>query len=454
MRRTTWGRRPSPPAELGPCAGVASPPSVEVVTPGRGRVIGAGLPATRALRAACAGNAIEWYDFALFGALAVVLTPIFFPSEAGSSLLLAGFAVYATAFLVRPIGAIVLGRRGDSHGRQGVLVVSLLVMAVATATVGLLPTYAEVGVAASVALVSLRVVQGLAAGGELGLAAVFLAEHAPPGRRGRSGSWHTASLALGVAAGFGVAWILTSLPSADLDAGWWRTAFLLALPLGSVGVVLRRRVDESPQFLARQRSTSPAAAPVATLRSAHRAPLRAGFVLIAAGSLSFNTYFVYLPNHLVATTDRAIGTALAAAMVGLLATAVAALCFGRLSDRVGRRPVVRGCTAALAVGSVPLLVLAEGGSTVALVLTEVLTGIAVGGALSVAMVTELFPTDLPATGVALTAGLADAAGGGRHGPAGRPGPGRRHRVRGGSRLLRGRRLGLRRGRRPPGARDR
>jgi len=141
------------------------------------------------------GNAVEWYDFAIYGALGVVITPVFFPAQDSANVLLAAFAVYATAFLVRPLGALVFGVRADSRGRRSLLVSVVLLMSIATAGIGILPGYAAIGLLAPCALLLLRAAQGLAAGGEIGLAAVFIAESSRRGRRGAFGGWQTATLA-------------------------------------------------------------------------------------------------------------------------------------------------------------------------------------------------------------------------------------------------------------------
>ena len=299
--------------------------------------------------AACVGNAVEWYDFAIYGALGVLVTPVFFPSDDTATVLLAAFAVYATAFLVRPVGAVVFGVIADAQGRKPVLVAVVLLMSGATAGIGVLPGYAAVGVLASCVVLLLRITQGLAAGGELGLAAVFITESAPAGRRGAFAAWHTATLALGIAAGLTVGGLLHLLPPAQLEAGWWRIAFLIALPLGTVGFYLRRRVTESPAFLWESRGRRLEAHPVRLLWRQHRRAWLTGFAVIAAGSLAFNTFFIFLPNHLIATTDLAPSTVLLVAVIGLLGGAASALRLGSLSDRVGRRPVVLTSLGALAL---------------------------------------------------------------------------------------------------------
>jgi MFS transporter, MHS family, proline/betaine transporter len=363
----------------------------------------------RALFAACIGNAVEWYDFAIYGALGTVIVTVFFPLD--DHILLSAFALYGAAFLVRPIGAVVLGRRGDSHGRQAVLVLVIALMTGATAVVGVLPGYAAIGVAAPVTLLLLRVAQGLAAGGELGVAAVFLVEHAPPRQRGLYGAWHTATLALGLASGLVVAGLLARLPG-DLSEGAWRVAFLLALPLGLVGVYMRRRVAETPGFVELQRTDALSSGPIRALWTRHRHGLRAGFAVIAVGSLTFNTFFVFMPNHLAHTTSMTLATALLTAVVGLVAAAVAAVTLGRLSDRVGRRAVVLGSVTALVLCAIPMSLAAHSGSLLELTLAQVVAGIGIGGTLSVSMLTEMFPAELRATGLGLTAGLATALVGG------------------------------------------
>jgi MHS family proline/betaine transporter-like MFS transporter len=355
---------------------------------------------------------VEWYDFALFGALGVVLIPTFFPRLVGPAVVLAAFALYGTAFVVRPLGAVLIGRRGDSQGRRRVLITVIAVMTAATAAVGLLPGFAQIGWVAPVVLVGLRVAQGLAAGGELGVAAVFMVEYAPERRRAAVGAWHTATLAVGLAFGLGVACVVALLPERALAEGWWRVAFLSAVPLGLVGVYLRQRVGETPRFADLEHPGGRSTPPLGVVWSRHRRALRTGFGVIAAGSLTLNTFFVYLPNHLVATTSRTLPEGLLAAIVGLLAAAVSALVCGRLSDRLGRRPVVRGALTGLVLCAVPAIVAAPGASLVALVLVMVTAGVLVGGTLSVSMLVEMFPTEVRASGLSLTAGLAAALVGG------------------------------------------
>jgi MFS transporter, MHS family, proline/betaine transporter len=293
--------------------------------------------------AACVGNAAEWYDFAIYGSLATVIGLVFFPTQDLAIALSAAFATYGTAFLVRPLGALVFGRLGDAQGRRTVLVRVVFLMAGATTCVGLLPGYATIGLLAPVVLVLVRAVQGLAAGGELGVAAVFILENAPHARRGQTAAWHTATMAIGIGTGMAVGGVLSSLFSdTGLDSGWWRIAFLLAFPLGFIGVQLRRRVAETPQFEALRTDSRLVDHPVRELWTYHRSAVLRGFCLIAAGSLAFNTFFIFMPNNLISRRGGELGPVLLVTASALGVAAIAAVALGRLSDHVGRRPVVIG----------------------------------------------------------------------------------------------------------------
>ncbi|MDN5769666.1 MAG: MFS transporter [Microlunatus sp.] len=371
------------------------------------------LGSRRGIAAACIGNATEWYDFAIFGSLATVIGLVFFPSGNLTTALTAGFAAYGTALLVRPLGAILIGRLGDQRGRRSVLVLVIFLMAGATAAVAVLPGYATIGLLAPIGLMLLRAVQGLAAGGELGVAAVFILESAPDSRRGWAGGLHIATMALGIATGMAVAVTLfVFFGDDDLDSGWWRIAFLLALPLGLIGAYLRRRVAETTHFQEVDAGSAIVDRPVRLLWKQHRAALTRGFCLIAAGSLAFNIFFIFMPNNLAARHGASLAPTLAGTAVALGVAAAAAVVLGRLSDRIGRRPVTITSTAALVVLAIPMSLVATRGSLLALLLAQLTVGVVVAGVLSMAMVGELFHSTLRSTGLGLTVGLATAVVGG------------------------------------------
>jgi MHS family proline/betaine transporter-like MFS transporter len=367
----------------------------------------------RALAAGCVGNLVEWYDFALYGAFATVLAAAFFPAADPVSGLLAAFAIFGVAFLARPAGALLFAHHGDRLGRRGALVASILLMAAATTGIGLLPTYNAAGWLAPVLLVLLRAGQGAAVGGEYGGSAALVVEYAPADRRGWYGGWQWATIGLGLAAGVAMAALLTATLDGPALRSWgWRLAFLLALPLGLVGLYIRLQIEETPGFRAVQRLGGAARTPLSdTLRTARR-EVAVGFGVVAAVTATFNIVFVFLPSHLAATGRAPLARALAAALAGLLLAAAAAALAGRLSDRVGRRPLLLAGLVALLVLTVPVTGLLLRGEVGGLLLGYSLIGLALGTLVPSTFLAELFPTRLRYSGLSLTYGLGSALFGG------------------------------------------
>src|SRR3984893_756577 len=199
----------------------------------------------RAILACAIGNFFELFDFTIYGYFAVAIARAFYPS--GS--MFSTFATFGAAFLMRPIGAIVLGAYGDRMGRRAALVVTIGLMAVATGLTGLIPTYQSIGIWAPIALVICRLLQGFSTGGEWGGAAAFLVEYAPPGRRGLTGSWQQVSTQIGSVSGSLSAALLASVLSAEDFYAWgWRIPFVAGFLLGPIGYYLRRKVAETPAF--------------------------------------------------------------------------------------------------------------------------------------------------------------------------------------------------------------
>lgn len=322
----------------------------------------------RAIVAAGIGNYVEWFDFALYGYLATYVAAEFFPNEDPTASMLSTFAVFGIAFLVRPLGAIFFGRLGDRVGRRTTLSSVVITMSIGSAAIGLLPTYAQVGVLAPLLLLATRLIQGFSAGGEYAGASAFVFEYAPPGRRGLYASSLSITTYLGLLSGAGLSALLTTVLGETAMQDWgWRLPFLLALPLGLVGLYLRMRIEETPVFKQLQQTEEVEHSPLAEVLRTQRG--KVGLLLAAAmiNATSFYVLGTYWPNFL--TKDAGISHSVAlwsssAAYAFLICTVPI---FGALSDRIGRKPLWMYSTAGLVVVSVPAFMLSgQGGFLTAL----------------------------------------------------------------------------------------
>jgi len=283
------------------------------------------------------GTAIEWYDFFLYGtAAALIFGELFFPEFSSTAGTLAAFSTYAVGFAARPLGGLVFGHYGDKIGRKAMLILSLLIMGIATALIGVLPTFESIGVLAPILLVVLRFCQGIGVGGEWGGAVLMAVEHAPEGRRGFYGSWPQ----MGVPAGLLSGNLVFLAATAWLPESWgWRVPFLFSLVLVGVGLFIRLRIMETPAFTQVKESGTEAPMPILdVLRTYPKNVLLAmGMRIAENGTFYVLTVFVltYVVEELkLEQTTGLIGILIAAA-IGLFTVPF----FGNLSDRVGRRPL-------------------------------------------------------------------------------------------------------------------
>ncbi|MFD6920298.1 glycine betaine/L-proline transporter ProP [Streptomyces sp. NPDC059944] len=347
----------------------------------------------RAVKAAALGNAMEWFDFGVYSYIAVTLGKVFFPSGNPTAQLLSAFGAFAAAFLVRPLGGMVFGPLGDRIGRQKVLAVTMIMMAAGTFAIGLIPSYASIGVGAPILLLAARLVQGFSTGGEYAGASTFIAEYAPDKKRGFFGSWLEFGTLAGYIGGAGLVTLMTALLSTEDLLSWgWRIPFLIAGPMGIIGLYLRMRLEETPAFTA-ELDKAEADRPKVPLREMITGQWRA--LLLCVGLvLVFNVtdYMLlsYMPSYLTSELkyDETHGLLV---VLGVMALMMIVQPFaGALTDRIGRRPVIAaGCVGFLAL-SVPALLLIRQGSLVAIALGM--------GALGLLLVcfTAAMPAALPA----------------------------------------------------------
>jgi MHS family proline/betaine transporter-like MFS transporter len=369
-------------------------------------VAGASTPSDRRRRLAAAGvgNFMEWYDFSVYGFFAVAIGANFFPSDDATASLLSTLAVYGVAFLMRPAGGVVIGAIGDRIGRRFALMLSVVLMGVATALIALLPSYGAIGVAAPVLLVLLRCVQGFSAGGEFTSSAAFLVEDAPAHRRGLTASVLPLTSALAIAASAGVALIIESTMSADDITSWgWRVPFLAAFPLTLVGLYLRMKLADTEVFQDLKASGAVSEAPIRTVGRRDGASVAISFALSSITVLGFYYIAAYSPTFLTVTAGTPRFTALVLVAVGAVIYAAACPAMGLLSDRVGRRPVSLAGGAGLAVFGVPAFLLMATGDAVLALLGLAVFGLfqAMHISTTTVMLVELFPAGTRSTGSAV-----------------------------------------------------
>ncbi|WP_189052771.1 MFS transporter [Longimycelium tulufanense] len=365
--------------------------------------------------ASSVGNAVEMYDFLIYGtASAVVFGPLFFPTGDPLIGLLLAFASFGAGFLARPLGGVVIGHYGDRLGRRAMLVLTLGATGICTALIGLLPTYAAIGLWAPAALVTLRVAQGFFLGGETAGAVLMAVEHAPPHRHGWYGGW----VFLGSPTGYFLstgAFALSAAISGDSFHTWgWRIPFLLSVVLVAIGLYVRLRLGESPEFERTRTEQGVARRPVVeVLRTSWRVVLLGGGVY-----LGFNAFIFVLATFLIGYGKQELGlppsVMLNGGLIGSAGQIVAILVFAWLSDRVGRLPVMLGGGLFITVYAFPLFWLLETRSE-PVVLVAMAVGFVGSGAVFgplAAYLAELFAARVRYSGLSLGLQAGAVAGGG------------------------------------------
>ena len=364
----------------------------------------------RTLAGSMTGAVLEWYEFAVYGTLAAtVFAGQFFPASAPHTGVLMAFGTQAVGFVARPVGGVFFGHLGDRIGRKPMLVATYVTLALATAGIGLLPTYASWGLVAPIALVTLRLVQGFALGGEFGAAVTLVSECAPPEERGRWAAFPQAGGAAGtILASTVLALLGWSMSAASFAAWGWRIAFLLAIPLLIVGAWIRRRVEESPVFCAASASRAARTADADAGTGAHSGvadssvihalrhpiPLLHGLGVRVGENVAFYVYTVFVIAYATKTLAFALPDVLSAVLTAAVCQFAAMLIGGWLSDAIGRRPVMIAAALGLAAWAPIFFSLAQQQS-----LPLLFIGICVAASLhgllggpEAAWITELFPT--------------------------------------------------------------
>ena len=373
----------------------------------------------RVVAASMAGTTVEWYDFFLYGVAAALVFPhVFFPTGNATAATLASLGTFAVGFLARPIGGLVFGHYGDRIGRKKLLVLSLLMMGLSTFAIGLLPSYATVGVLAPVLLVVLRLIQGFALGGEWGGAVLIVSEHGDPARRGFWASWPQAGAPAGQLIANGLLAVMAVVQSeADFLAWGWRIPFLLSAVLVLIGLWIRLSVEESPVFKAARANADAGGddkMPILTVLRRYPRVVLTAMGARFAENVSYYIFTIVITTYVTAQLKLSSSFALGAVLIGAAVHIAAIPMWGALSDRIGRRPVYLIGAVGVGVWAFAFIALLNT-KNFALAAVAVVVGLVLHGAMygpQAAFLSELFGTTVRYSGVSIGYQLASILAGG------------------------------------------
>jgi len=354
----------------------------------------------RIVTSASIGNALEWFDLLIYGYFAVTISRLFFPTADQTASLLLAFGTFGVSYLVRPLGAIVLGAYADRAGRKASLMVSILLMMIGTLLMVVMPTYASIGVLAPIGVLLARLMQGFSVGGEFGSATSFLVEHGPH-RKGffASFQWAGQGLAAVLASLFGVG-LTTALTADQLNVWGWRIPYIFGLLIGPIGFYIRRHVDETPEFLAVRATATPVRDVLG--QQWGRVLLAVGIVVVSTSS---NYLILYMPTYAVKQLSLPQSSGFVATLLGGLILTCGSPLIGHLSDSTGRTRIMQVAAVLFVISAYPAFVLLTGYASL-----RVLIGIVcwlslvktIYSGVMPSLLAEIFPTRTRSTGMALS----------------------------------------------------
>ncbi|AJK46605.1 MFS transporter [Burkholderia plantarii] len=360
----------------------------------------------RQVAAAVIGNALEWYDFIVFGFMAAIISPVFFPAGDAYAALLLTTASFGVGFVMRPVGGILIGIHADRRGRKSALQLIIALMALATALLAFAPPYTAIGVGSSLIVVVARMLQGLATGGEFASSTALLIELAPAGRRGLYGSWQMVGQGLALLAGTAIGALITHLLSPlQLHAWGWRIPFAIGLLIAPVGFWIRRHLQEPDASAGAPRRPQDAPLPMARALGRHGRALLSSALLTASVTIAFYVLVIYMPTFASRSLGIALDAAFGSQCVAVLAMTLVTPFAGAASDRIGRRPLIIASLVGYFLLLLPLFgwLLAAPGA-MRLMITQTVLCCVLGLFLGpyAAALAEQFPARIRSTGMAIS----------------------------------------------------
>jgi len=370
----------------------------------------------KAVLAGSVGNALEWFDYGLYGYFAAIISSQFFPSKDPVTALMLTFIVFGVGFVMRPIGGLIFGHYADKVGRRNALTWTVILMGISTFAIGCLPTYAQVGILAPVLLAVCRLLQGVSTGGEWGSCMSFLAEYATPHNRGFIVSWSQFSIAVGLLLGSGSGALLSSLLSPEAMNAWgWRLPFWSGMLIAMYGFYVRRKVDETPVFKQCEENHTLAQTPLMDVLKNYRRETILSFGIVIGWTISYWIIMAYMPTYISKVLKFPLAVGLSYNTFLIIVFMIAIPFTGILADKVGRKPVMIGAALGFIILGYPLFyVLSTTQNPVVLLsvmaVLAILEALVCGGA-TVAM-TEIFPTNVRCSAIAIGYNIAVACFGG------------------------------------------
>lgn len=369
----------------------------------------------RAIVAGSVGSIMEWYDFGIFGYFSSVISSRFFPSKDPVAALLSTFAVFMIGFIMRPLGAIVLGAYGDRVGRQKALVLSVMLMAIGTVIMSIIPAYGQIGWWAPFFLVIARLVQGFSVGGEFTTSASFLVEYSPSGKRGFNGSWSQVASGSGLLLASIIATVLSSSMSTTSLSSWgWRLAFALGIIVAIFGLYIRTKVDETPVYQKAALEKEISKSPLGEVLTKHPLKILRIIGLSICWTSAFYISLTYMPTYIKTVVHLSFTQAMLSNIFVNVIFLVLIPIMGKLSDKVGRKPMLLTSCIGFLVLSYPVFFLVNKGSLIMAFLPQVILAVflAMFSGTAPAAFAEILPTRIRNTTLSVGYNVASALFGG------------------------------------------